>query len=107
MTKEDAAILIVEMCSDVRACGYDKAEYHEATALAIAALLNPILDIVSKETYEDDAAITETQYMIDPGIYDCEEIHHHCTVQILKNSETGNVSIGWWKEESEEQDDEI
>lgn len=37
-------------------------------------------------------------------IYDQEEIHHGCTVQILKNSVTGEVSIGWWKEEDDESD---
>lgn|GEM_PF-5807866 len=36
------------------------------------------------------------------NIYDQEEIHHNCTVQILSNSVTGEVSIGWWKDESYE-----
>ena len=35
-------------------------------------------------------------------IYDEEEIIPHCTVQILRNSVTGEVSIGWWREEEEE-----
>lgn len=34
------------------------------------------------------------------GIYDQEEIHHNCTVQIWRNSVTGEESIGWWEEES-------
>jgi len=29
--------------------------------------------------------------------YDQEEIHHNCTVQVLKNSITGETSVGWWK----------
>jgi hypothetical protein len=32
------------------------------------------------------------------NIFDEEEIHHNCTVQILTNSITGEVSIGWWRE---------
>lgn len=37
------------------------------------------------------------------SIYDEEEIHPNCTVQILRNSITGETSIGWWEnEESEE-----
>lgn len=36
---------------------------------------------------------------ITTNIYDQEEIHHGCTVQILRNSVTGEVSVGWWKEE--------
>ena len=27
------------------------------------------------------------------------ETHHNCTVQILRNTETGKQSIGWWPEE--------
>ena len=29
--------------------------------------------------------------------YDEEEIHPDCTVQVLRNSKTGKVSVGWWK----------
>lgn len=34
---------------------------------------------------------------IRTNIYDVEEIHRDCTVQILRNSVTGEVSIGWWE----------
>lgn len=33
------------------------------------------------------------------GFYDVEEIHPDCTVQVLRNSETGAVSVGWWENE--------
>lgn len=29
--------------------------------------------------------------------FDIEEIHPDCTVQVLKNSETGAISVGWWE----------
>lgn len=29
--------------------------------------------------------------------YDEEEIVENCTVQILSNSKTGDISIGWWR----------
>ena len=32
---------------------------------------------------------------IETNIYDIEEIHKNCTVQILRNSVTGEQSIGW------------
>ena len=32
-------------------------------------------------------------------VYDREEVIEGCTVQILTNSETGDVSVGWWKNE--------
>lgn len=37
--------------------------------------------------------------IFETNIYDIEEIHHNCTVQILRNSVTGEQSIGWWPEE--------
>lgn len=30
------------------------------------------------------------------GIFDEEELHTNCTVQIWRNSETGAESVGWW-----------
>lgn len=36
---------------------------------------------------------------IETNIFDVEEVHHNCTVQILRNSVTGEQSIGWWPEE--------
>lgn len=34
---------------------------------------------------------------ITTTIYDIEEIHPNCTVQILRNSVTGEISVGWWE----------
>lgn len=31
------------------------------------------------------------------NIYDEEETYPDCTVQVLRNSVTGKVSVGWWK----------
>lgn len=38
-------------------------------------------------------------YVDSVGFFDIEEIHENCTVQIWKNSVTGEVSIGWWENE--------
>ena len=46
---------------------------------------------------------TPPEPQITTNIYDTEEIHHGCTVQILRNSVTGDVSVGWWKEKGEEE----
>lgn len=34
----------------------------------------------------------------ETAVYDQEETVEGCTVQILTNSETGDVSVGWWKD---------
>ena len=33
---------------------------------------------------------------VEPAIYDEEERHPNCTVQILRNTVTGGYSLGWW-----------
>ena len=45
---------------------------------------------------------TKREEKVDLSLYDVEEIHENCTVQIWKNSATGDVSIGWWENEEEE-----
>ena len=39
----------------------------------------------------------------ETNIYDVEEIHENCTVQILKNSVTGETSVGWWENGKEKE----
>jgi len=34
---------------------------------------------------------------VTTGMFDIEELHPNCTVQILKNSVTGEMSLGWWE----------
>ena len=36
------------------------------------------------------------------GLYDLEEIHENVTVQVWKNSVTGEVSVGWYENGVEE-----
>ena len=46
------------------------------------------------------------QQTIETNLYDIEETHPNCTVQILRNSVTGEVSVGWWEnEEGADSDD--
>ena len=42
---------------------------------------------------EDSPVITH----IETNIFDIEEIYPNCTVQVLRKSVTGEVSVGWWK----------
>ena len=36
---------------------------------------------------------------IDADVYDQEDTYTDCTVQILTNTVTGKVSVGWWRNE--------
>ena len=42
---------------------------------------------------------------IETCFYDKEEIFENCTVQVLTNTATGEVSIGWWKNEERTDED--
>ena len=39
---------------------------------------------------------------VQSSIYDVREVHHNCTVEVWKNSTTGEISIGWYKEDENE-----
>ena len=43
-----------------------------------------------------DQMLQDEEMQVETAIFDEEEIHPNCTVQILRNSVTGEVSIGWW-----------
>lgn len=75
-------------CAEYVDCIYVDSEDIEAIDMAISAL----------EKQEGKKPIT-----VETNIYDQEEIHHGCTVQILRNSVTGEVSVGWWEEKEEEE----
>lgn len=48
----------------------------------------------------DDKDINE----IETNIFDEVEIYPNCTVQLLRNSVTGEESVGWWVNESATED---
>lgn len=33
---------------------------------------------------------------VESNLFDEREIHTNCTVEIFRNSVTGEISIGWW-----------
>lgn len=38
---------------------------------------------------------------IETCFYDQVETYENCTVQVLTNTATGDVSVGWWKNEED------
>ena len=51
------------------------------------AILNKLIKNTEQQNVEN----------MEINIYDEEETYSDCTVQVLKNSVTGKVSVGWWK----------
>lgn len=56
-----------------------------AVGLVTAALLQTASD-------EDDMMVDSI------GVYNEEEIHENCTVQVWRNTVTGETSVGWWQD---------
>lgn len=56
---------------------------------------------ISKTEEAFKMAIAALDAQTEVMMFDQEEIHHNCTVQVLTNSVTGDTSIGWWEEEDE------
>lgn len=46
--------------------------------------------------------INPEQVRVECNIYDQEHIYRDCTVQILENTRTGEISVGWWKNDRED-----
>ena len=37
---------------------------------------------------------------VETNVFDKEEIYRDCTVQVLTNTVTGEVSVGWWQNDN-------
>ena len=48
--------------------------------------------LMTTASAEDDKTLLD-----EINMFDDEEIHENCTVQIWKNTATGETSIGWWQ----------
>lgn len=49
--------------------------------------------------------MNQTNYQVETNIFDKEEIFPNCTVQVLTNTVTGEVSIGWWENDPTESEE--
>lgn len=59
----------------------------------IIAILNKLIKNTELQNVENVVNIENMEI----NIYDEEEVYPDCTVQVLRNSVTGKVSVGWWK----------
>ena len=48
----------------------------------------------------DETMTPEEEQSIEVNLYEEVEIHTNCTVQILRNVLTGELSIGWWENDA-------
>ena len=53
---------------------------------------------ICQEMIKQLPTIIEADDTIKTPLFDIVEEHDHCHVQVLRNSITGEVSVGWWEE---------
>lgn len=46
---------------------------------------------------DDEAVPQDGEEFVEVNLYEEVELHTNCTVQILRNVLTGELSIGWWE----------
>lgn len=85
MTDREKLIALLDAAHDEYYKRFDMSRGYMAT-LADHLIANGV-------TFATD---TNVGSKVETNVYDIEEIHHDCTVQILTNSVTGEQSIGWW-----------
>lgn len=59
-------------------------------------IIDPGVYDLLHERHPDCPLVELPEQTVETNLYDIEEIHPNCTVQILRNSVTGEVSVGWW-----------
>ena len=46
---------------------------------------------------DDEAVPQDGEEAVEVNLYEEVELHTNCTVQILRNVLTGELSVGWWE----------
>lgn len=86
--------------------------YQEATDYIISQIREmPIPDMYKLELVAMLSTLQTIHEVGDPyevvtNLYDVVEEHDNCHVQVLKNSVTGDISVGWYENVEEGEDDE-
>lgn len=70
-----------------------RADREDAGDYCLAELLRRAADALENPEKREEAIAPE----VEINVFDLEEIYTNCTVQVLTNSRTGQVSVGWWK----------
>lgn len=78
------------MMTDDRVVEILLGEKEKAGDLEVAVAIDIALKYIAERQKEHIDSI---------NIFDIEEVYDNCTVQILSSSITGEVSVGWWKNE--------
>ena len=89
---DDKDVVIQELRAEIRSMR-DSWEADQQERVRITELLEQ----AKRYPWYTELKALVTDMMTVSGFYDVQEIHPDCTVQVWRNSRTGAVSVGWWK----------
>ncbi len=69
--------------------------------LLIGCPIGYAIHALMKAAKDEDAAML----LDELNMFDDEEIHENCTVQVWRNTATGETSVGWWENDKGGTDD--
>lgn len=85
----------IKHCYDV-AKSEDKCAECKNSHLQLAHWLEELADL---RKLLNSLIETDKRVKVETNMFDKETIVENCTVQIWENSVTGEVSVGWWRNE--------
>lgn len=98
----------IEHCYDVAVGEGGECEECKREHLQLAGWLKELLAVKeffkanNLEVMYDDEGVVKGVAPVDTNIFDEEETYPNCTVQILRNSLTGEESVGWFRNDVDE-----
>lgn len=67
------------------------------TTFIVGLLVGGAMGYVTAALMQTASAEDDKCLLDELNMFDDEEIHENCTVQVWKNTATGETSIGWWQ----------
>ena len=67
------------------------------TTFIVGLLVGGAVGYITAALMQTASAEDDKTLLDEINMFDDEEIHENCTVQVLTNSVTGETSVGWWR----------
>ena len=88
---------LIEILETMKYCDEKSIKINKEKKIEALDTTIVILNKLIKNTELQNVESVENIENMEINVYDEEEVYPDCTVQVLKNSVTGKVSVGWWK----------
>lgn len=88
---------LIEILETMKYCDEKNIKIRPEKKIEVLDTTITILNKLIKNTEQQNVENVVNIENMEINVYDEEEIYPDCTVQVLRNSVTGKVSVGWWK----------